>query len=103
MAECNQDAQWHAEGDVWTHTKMVYDQLTKLDEWDSLDDADQRALLLTALFHDAAKPLTTIVDPDTGRVRSPKHAVKGEHLVRGVLREMELSGCRAGTNLRVGA
>ena len=23
MAACNQDAQWHAEGDVWTHTMMV--------------------------------------------------------------------------------
>ena len=89
MADCNQDAKWHAEGDVWTHTKMVCDQLTKLDQWGSLDETDRRALLLTALFHDAAKPLTTVIDPDTGRVRSPKHAVKGEHLVRGVLREME--------------
>ena len=23
MAGCAQDAGWHAEGDVWTHTKMV--------------------------------------------------------------------------------
>lgn len=23
MAACQQDAEWHAEGDVWTHTKMV--------------------------------------------------------------------------------
>ena len=23
MAGCNQDAEWHAEGDVWTHTRMV--------------------------------------------------------------------------------
>ena len=89
MAACEQDAQWHAEGDVWTHTKMVCDQLTRLDEWESLDDDDRRVLLLTALFHDAAKPLTTILDPETGHVRSPNHAVKGEHLVRGVLRELE--------------
>lgn len=23
MAACQQDAQWHGEGDVWTHTRMV--------------------------------------------------------------------------------
>jgi hypothetical protein len=23
MADCQQDAEWHAEGDVWTHTRMV--------------------------------------------------------------------------------
>jgi len=68
---------------------MVCNQLTRLKEWDSLNDADRRALLLTALFHDAAKPLTTILDPETGRIRSPRHAVKGEHLVRGALRDME--------------
>jgi len=98
MADCKQDAQWHAEGDVWTHTKMVCDQLTQLEEWNSLDEADQRTLLLTALFHDAAKPLTTILDPETGQIRSPKHAVRGEHLVRGVLRNME---CPLGERERV--
>ena len=32
MANCDQDAQWHSEGDVWTHTKMVCQQLTELEE-----------------------------------------------------------------------
>lgn len=27
MAACMQDPAWHAEGDVWTHTKMVADEL----------------------------------------------------------------------------
>ena len=98
MADCKQDAQWHAEGDVWTHTKMVCDQLAQLEEWGTLEEVDQRALLLTSLFHDAAKPLTTILDPETGRIRSPKHAVKGEHLVRGVLRDME---CPLGERERI--
>ena len=90
MADCAQDAQWHSEGDVWTHTKMVCTELTKLDEWTDLA-ADQRtSLIFTALFHDAAKPLTSRVDPDTGRITSPNHAVKGEHLARGVLRDL---GC----------
>lgn len=89
MADCLQDAEWHAEGDVWTHTKMVCDQLVKLDEWPSLTANQQTVLVFTALFHDAAKPLTSVTDSETGRVRSPNHAVKGEHLARGVLRDLE--------------
>lgn len=29
MAACVQDAEWHSEGDVWTHTKMVCNQLVE--------------------------------------------------------------------------
>ncbi|GAA4444344.1 AAA family ATPase [Novipirellula rosea] len=88
MADCAQDAEWHSEGDVWTHTKMVCTELTRLDEWSDLSAHQRTSLIFTALFHDAAKPLTSQVDPDTGRITSPKHAVKGEHLVRAVLREL---------------
>lgn len=89
MADCAQDAEWHSEGDVWTHTKMVLEQLLELDAWPSLTPNEQIVLIFTALFHDVAKPLTTEIDTETGRVRSPKHAVKGEHVVRKVLRELE--------------
>jgi putative nucleotidyltransferase with HDIG domain len=89
MAECGQDSGWHSEGNVWTHTKMVCAELTKLAEWPSLTPHEQTVLLFTALFHDAAKPLTTQIDPATGRVTSPKHAVKGEHLARSILRELD--------------
>ncbi|HCS54001.1 AAA family ATPase [Rubinisphaera sp.] len=89
MTECAQDAEWHSEGDVWTHTKMVLDQLFELEEWSLLSNHEQVVLIFTALFHDVAKPLTTEVDSETGRVRSPKHAVKGEHVARKVLRELE--------------
>ena len=37
MAACLQDAKWHAEGDVWTHTKMVLAELEQLPEWAELD------------------------------------------------------------------
>ena len=90
MAECQQDAGWHSEGDVWTHTKMVCAQLPRLDEWPSLSPHDRTVLIFTALFHDSAKPLTSQVDPETGRIRSPKHSIKGEHLARSVLRNI---GC----------
>lgn len=88
MRDCLQDAEWHSEGDVWTHTKMVFEQLVLLNEWPSLTSNEQAILNFTALFHDVAKPITTEVDPETGRVRSPKHAVKGEHIARAVLRDL---------------
>jgi predicted kinase len=89
MARCLQDAEWHAEGDVWTHTKMVCRQLPRLDEWESLSRDEQAILIFTALFHDAGKPLTSCIDPVTGRITSPKHALKGEHLARNALRELD--------------
>ena len=90
MADCAQDTQWHGEGDVWTHTKMVCHQLVKLNEWPSLTPHEQTVMLFTSLLHDAAKPLTSQVDKETGRISSPKHAVKGEHVARGILRDL---GC----------
>lgn len=89
MADCQQDAGWHSEGDVWTHTQMVCAQLPLLDQWPSLSRHEQLVLILTALFHDSGKPLTSQVDHETGRIRSPKHAIKGEHLARSVLRDID--------------
>ena len=90
MARCQQDASWHAEGDVWTHTRLVCARLEQLEEWPSLTRSTQLKLLFTALFHDSGKPATTAPDPETGRIRSPKHSVVGAHLTRETLREL---GC----------
>ncbi len=89
MAACNQDAQWHAEGDVWTHTKMVCAELERLADWPSLGRSAQLKLLFTALFHDSGKPAATVLDPGTGRTRSPKHALVGAEFARRMLRELE--------------
>jgi putative nucleotidyltransferase with HDIG domain len=94
MAECAQDVAWHSEGNVWTHTKMVCAQLTLLEEWAMLTHPERTALLFTALFHDCGKPLTSHVDPGSGRITSPKHAVKGAHLARSILRTL---GCNVTT------
>ena len=62
MAACAQDRGWHAEGDVWTHTRMVCGQLPRLDEWPSLSDHERIVLLFTALLHDAGKPINALSD-----------------------------------------
>jgi putative nucleotidyltransferase with HDIG domain len=89
MAACQQDAQWHAEGDVWTHTKMVCGELERLAEWSGLDRTSRIELLFTGLLHDSGKPATSAVDPETGRTRSPKHALAGAEIARRVLRELD--------------
>jgi len=90
MAACPQDSQWHAEGDVWTHTQMVCAELEQAEEWPLLDRCSQLKLLFTGLFHDAGKPLTTALDAETGRIRSPNHSQASAELARRVLREQ---GC----------
>ena len=100
MADCQQDEGWHAEGDVWTHTQMVCRQLPLLDDWPQLSEHERRLLLFTSLFHDSAKPFTTRLDPETGRMRSPRHSVEGERLARAVLRDL---GCDLATREAIAA
>lgn len=98
MAACAQDEQWHAEGDVWTHTKMVLKELEKLVEWPSLSPEERLILTFVGLFHDVAKPLTSEVDVETGRISTPGHAVKGEHVARVILRGL---GCNLATREKI--
>lgn len=98
MSLCQQDLLWHSEGDVWTHTKMVCEELFRLGEWSALNRSEQLQLLFAALFHDSGKPATTVYDADTNHTRSPKHAVAGSVLARQVLREM---GCDLQSRERV--
>jgi predicted kinase len=88
MAATPQDPRYHAEGDVWTHTRMVCAALVSDAEWAALADDDRRLLLTAALLHDAGKPEVTFTDP-TGRIRSPEHAIRGESLARRILWQEE--------------
>ena len=90
MQACQQDPVWHAEGDVWTHTKMVLEELVAIDEFQDLPREQQVVLFLTAIFHDSGKPETTIVEESTGRIRSPKHAATGARIARKQLMDL---GC----------
>ena len=60
-AETPQDPEWHAEGDVHIHTGMVLDEAYRLLDGPAahLDESQARLLILGALLHDIAKPITT--------------------------------------------
>ena len=87
MAAVPQDAEWHGEGDVLTHTKMVAAELFRLPEYQELDEQAQHILFAAALLHDVEKRSTTVTEERDGKTRiiSPRHAKKGEHTARQIL------------------
>lgn len=80
MKECQQDARYHAEGDVWTHTKLCLEHLVANQVWQSLPERDRQIVFLATLFHDAGKPACTRVEE--GSITSKGHSAIGESLIR---------------------
>jgi tRNA nucleotidyltransferase (CCA-adding enzyme) len=73
LVGCEQEPEWHPEGDVWVHTLLVVDEARK--RIDDLPHPQQVALMLGAVCHDLGKPATTaFVD---GRIRSLEHEEEG--------------------------
>jgi len=73
LVGCEQEPEWHPEGDVWTHTLMVIDKARELN--DDLDRPRLITVMLGAVCHDLGKPATTaLID---GRIRSMEHEEAG--------------------------
>src|SRR6266852_2291935 len=73
LIDVPQDPEWHPEGDVFVHTKLVIDRARELIE--ALPYAKQVTVMLAALSHDFGKPASTeFVD---GRLRSRGHEEAG--------------------------
>ena len=74
-----QNPQFHAEGDVWTHTMMVLDEAAKY----RTKAENPKGFMLAALCHDYGKAVCTeIID---GRIRSIGHETEGLPLVEAFL------------------
>ena len=73
LVGCEQEPEWHPEGDVWVHTLLVVDEArTRIDD---LDRPRQIVVMLGAVCHDLGKPSTTaFLD---GRIRSIDHEQAG--------------------------
>ena len=73
LVGCEQEPEWHPEGDVWVHTLQVVDQArTRIDD---LPRPQAITIMLGALAHDVGKPATTaFID---GRIRSIDHEEQG--------------------------
>ena len=73
LAGCEQEPEWHPEGDVWVHTLMVIDKARELNG--DLDRPRLATVMLGAVCHDLGKPATTAVID--GRIRSIDHEQAG--------------------------
>ncbi len=73
LIDVPQDPEWHPEGDVFVHTRLVLDRAHEL--IDDLPYPKQVTVMLAALAHDFGKPATTeFID---GRLRSRGHEEAG--------------------------
>jgi tRNA nucleotidyltransferase (CCA-adding enzyme) len=66
LIECEQNPEWHPEGDVFEHTCQVIDAAA----------GKGLTVVMAALCHDLGKPETTFTD-DSGTIRSPGHCQSG--------------------------
>lgn len=79
---CEQPPEWHPEGDVFVHTRLM---LSLLPEKASLP------LVLSVLFHDIAKPATFSYDPAEDRIRFSGHDRVGAVMTGEILKRLRYS------------
>ena len=84
-ALCNtrQSPKYHEEGDVYIHTMIMLDALTKMPEYQALEERQRHILKVAAMLHDIGKIPTTVFEE--GDWRSPHHAPTGSRMVRELL------------------
>lgn len=83
LKDTPQDPEWHAEGDVETHTRMCLDDYENLSESLSIGPWQDTILRTALTLHDIGKAITTRAETIDGRERiiSPRHANRGRDYV----------------------
>ena len=84
MENCEQDKDFHSEGNALIHTMMVLDEVEKL----NLPENDKDILRWVGLLHDIGKPYCSVVED--GHIRSHGHSRKGYHIAMGLLENTHL-------------
>src|SRR5579885_1324364 len=77
-----QPQQFHPEGDVFVHTRLMLELLP---------ENVSVPLVFAVLFHDVAKPVTARVD-ETGRIRFNEHDRIGAEMTEAIMRRLRFSG-----------
>jgi hypothetical protein len=73
-----QNPRWHPEGDVWTHTMLVIENLPPNATF---------AMALSALFHDTGKAYTTVIH-DTGHITAHGHEDFSKRIANEILDDL---------------
>ena len=89
LKETPQSPIWHAEGNVWNHTKAVVEHASNIAEWEGLNIPETEIFVTSALLHDIGKPATTFTGDD-GKIHSYKHEIESEKIVRRLLWEEDV-------------
>lgn len=79
LSSVPQDKEYHPEGNVWNHTKMVLDLAAKVKGFSK----DSQVFMWSSLFHDIGKIKTTKFIK--GRYRSYNHDTEGEAITYKIL------------------
>jgi poly(A) polymerase len=81
MKGCLQPEQFHPEGDVFIHTRLMLELLP---------EKVSAPLVLSVLFHDIGKPVTSTVD-ETGRIRFNEHDRIGAAMTEAIMERLRFS------------
>jgi poly(A) polymerase len=81
MKGCEQPPQFHPEGDVFTHTRIMLELLPA---------EASLPLLFSVLFHDIGKPPTSLVDEE-GRIRFNGHDRIGAEMTEAIMERLRFS------------
>lgn len=91
MKGCAQPEQFHPEGDVFEHTRLML----KL-----LPERVSMPLVLSALFHDIGKPVTATID-QTGRIRFNEHDRIGAAMTEQIMERLRFSRVEIDTTVEM--
>ena len=89
LEQCQQDLEWHAEGNVLIHTDMVLSECLAIEP--ELNPRQQKILRMSCLLHDIEKPKVTTFNTTINHVIAPGHERMGGVSSRYLLREMFIS------------
>ncbi len=81
-----QSPKWHPEGDVWTHTMMTVDAMSRLCTMECAEKSDtfKLRMLFAILCHDLGKAVTTTKDSE-GNIRAIGHEKAGLELTTSLM------------------
>lgn len=92
LVDVPQDAHWHPEGPVHTHTGYVLEAAGRIAEREGLHGFERAVLLFAALTHDLGKPATTRQRLKQGVLRwtAYGHDLEGVPIAARFLRRLEI-------------
>ena len=86
---CEQPPQWHPEGDVYKHTCIMLEMLSKPELYAEGGEEVSVELALSVLLHDIGKPATYTYDEADQRIRFNGHDGVGAEMSEEILRRLK--------------